>query len=152
MQRTRSVLIDATVGTILRNVSSINTSNSVNVIAGNRLTTRSITGGKSVVRPTLNVGGKGMFFIAGASVTQIILSISRVSKGSGIQVVVKQGLNYQTSSVVGSTLTLPADTLRSTHSLPISIPEGNSIFFDIVSIGSTFAGAGLTITVAHYTG
>ena len=153
MRRNRSVLIDATIGSILRNVSSINQSNSVNVIAGNRITTRSINSARTtLVKPALNIGGKGMFFISGAFVTQIILSVARASRGSDIKVIVKRGATYDTATIVGTELSIPQNSVSTTNNLAISVPVGEFLFFDVTAAGSIYAGAGLSITVAHYTG
>ena len=155
MPRTRSVLVDNVVGSIFRNVTTTQQATAANVIAGSRLTTRAISGGSSSLRPTLNVGRKGIFFINGALVTQLKLSLLTAPRGTPVLIQVKKGLTYASSENVGTPYEIPLSVFRSVtvnYNISVSLLPSESLFFDIVQTGSMTSGSGLTITVGFYSG
>lgn len=155
MPRTRSVLVDNTIGRIFRNVTAVSQATPANVIAGDKLVQRVINGGTSNLAVRNNIGGRGLFFISGGLVTQIRIGLKYASRGTPITVRVRRGTTYDTSSVI-DTYSVPAGGIRApateTFNVSISLSAGESLFFDITAVGTLFPGAGIQITVGFYTG
>jgi hypothetical protein len=153
MARVRSVLIDNTIGRIFRNTTSVGTATAANLIAGNKLESAAIIASKkAIVRPALNIGnGAGMYFAGGAIVNLFQLTVSTAPVGSSIVITAKLGLSYDTSAVVG-TYTLPALSNSYSYPVAVSVPVGQSLYFDINEAGSVKPGAGLGIRANFYRG
>jgi len=156
MPRTRSVLVDNTIGRIFRNVTTVAQASAASVIAGDRLTTRSIGSGQAaLIKIANNIGGKGLFFVTGASVTQLRVSLIRAPRGRDALIQVRKGLTYATSTTVGEPYAIPAGNVNvaatATYTVAITLAAGESLYFDVVQVGSMFAGTGLTVTVNLYT-
>jgi len=155
MARTRSVLIDNTLGRIFRNVQSTATANAANLIAGSKIESTGIISAKKVVaRVSNNIGnGKGLFFAGGALVTSITLTTATPPAGSGtgsaLITRVKVGSSYETAQSVGDySLTSRSATI----STVITVAVGHSVYFDIIQVGSIKPGIGFGVRLNFYRG
>lgn len=155
MPRTRSVLVDNTIGRIFRNVSTVSQATAASVIAGDKLAQRLLNGGTSNIRVQNNVGGRGLFFIGGALVTQLIFSNRFSSRGSPVVINVKKGTTYALATLIGNyeipPLTAQRQGSSATFAVSITLAAGESLFFDVVSVGNVFPGTGLSILAGFYT-
>lgn len=152
-RRTRSVLIDSTIGRIFTNVSSVTSAAPTSMIAGAKLTSRSIVQNKkATVTVSNNIGNTGLFFVGGALVTQIIMSVVKAPAGSSILIKVKVGATYATAVATGPEYALNQNTKSATHNVSITVPPGESLFVDITQRGALSPGAGLSLNFVHYAG
>jgi hypothetical protein len=71
--------------------------------------------------------------------------------GSSIIITLKTGLTYATSTSAGN-VSLSALTASATTATSISIAAGYTLYWDIIQVGSTRAGIGLSITAYYYIG
>lgn len=153
MARTRSVLVDNTIGRIFRNVVSVSQATAASVIAGAKLTTKSISGGRAVLKVQNNIGGKGIFMIGGGVVTQLIFKLTKAPRGSDAAIRVKKGTNYAEATTVGDyTIPQASSGVTQTYNVSITLAAGETLYFDIVQVGSITAGTGITLTVGFYAG
>lgn len=153
MARTRSVLVDNTIGRIFRNVSSVSQATAASVIAGAKLTTKSISGGRAVLKVRNNIGGNGIFMIGGGLVTQLIFKLTKAPRGSTVTMRVKKGTSYDTATTVAD-YTIPEGTksITQVYTVSITLAPGESLYFDIVEVGSIAPGTGITTTIGFYAG
>lgn len=157
MPRVRSVLVDNTIGSIFRNVATVSQATAENVIAGTRLSTRSITTGSSVnVVVRNNISSRGLQFLTGAVVTRLILLLATAPRGADVVVRMRKGMSYDTSTTVGdyslSHTSLIKKNLTQEYNVSVNLAVGESLFFDVISVGSLSPGAGLRITAGFYAG
>jgi len=152
-RRTRSILIDNTTGKIFTNITSASNANSSNLIAASlqKIGGFSISNSQSV-RITNNLGGKNGFnFSSAAVVTEVSINSVIAPKGSGIQINLKRGTTYATSTVVG-TYTLAELQTTSTAVTSITVASGDSFYIDITSVGTVIAGTGVSVRFKYYLG
>ena len=155
MARTRSVLIDNTLGRIFRNVTSSASGTAANLIAGSKIESAAITSGtRTVARPTNNIGnGKGIFFAGGALITSINLTARGAPVGyinaNSIVTRVKVGASYETAESVGD---YALQTKSITTSTAITVNAGHSVYFDIIQVGSIKPGTGFGVRLNFYRG
>lgn len=154
-RRTRSFLIDNTLGKVFTGVTGTADSTPDKLIAGTKLLVKSLATGKSVqVVPTKNlgVGTPGMYLSASNSlVTRIDLSVSQTATGNSIIVTLRKGTSYATSEVI-TDYELPALTTTIGFNTAINLTSAETLYFDIAQSGSTRRGAGLSIRASYYTG
>lgn len=150
MARTRSVLIDNTLGRIFRNVTSVSSASAANLIAGLKLESSAIAAARrTTARPTLNLGNSGIFFVGGGLINLVNLSAATAPAGQPIIVRLRVGVDYESSTensqyqLLGTTANFP---------VTITVPAGHSVFFDIVQVGSVKAGAGVGVRLSFYRG
>jgi hypothetical protein len=152
-RRTRSILVDSTTGKIFTNVTATGDANSSNLIAG----TLQKSGGFSIpnsqsARITNNLGGKNGFnFSTAGVVTEVSINSVIAPKGTGIQINLKRGTTYATSTVVG-TYTLAELQTTSTTVTSITVASGDSLYVDITSVGTVVAGTGVSVKFKYYLG
>lgn len=153
MARVRSVLIDNTIGRIFRNTTSVAAATAANLIAGNKLESSAIIASKkTTVRPALNIGnGSGMYFAGGALVNSFQLTAITAPVGSSVVVSVKLGANYADSVEVG-VYALPALSKSASYPVVVTVPVGQSLYFDINEAGSVKPGVGFGIRANFYRG
>jgi hypothetical protein len=151
-RRTRSILIDNTLGKIFTNIDTVTTDSS-KLIAGTKLQATTISSGsKTNVVVAKNLGtGVGVPFVNPALLTTIKLSVSTAPAGQPIIVAVKGGSSYANSSVL-TTVTLPVNTSTVTSSMSITIQSGQNIYLDVTQAGTTKPGTGLSVRLEYYTG
>lgn len=150
MARTRSVLIDNTLGRIFRNVTSVGSANAANLIAGLKLESAAIAAAKrTVARPTLNLGNNGIFFVGGALINLVSVSAATAPAGQPIIVRLRVGEDYA-SSTEHSQYQLSGRSEN--FPVTITVPQGHSVFFDIVQAGSVRTGAGVGVRLSFYRG
>lgn len=153
MPRTRSILIDNTVGKIFTNVGSSASTDSSKLIAGTKLQSYTYSASRSSTTVVArNIGiATGVPFPNNGLIASGTLSISSVPTGRAINVDVKVGSTYATSTVA-TTISLPINTFTATSNLAISIQSGQFLFFDVTQVGNIRPGAGLSIKLDYYTG
>jgi hypothetical protein len=154
------VLIDNSVGSIFRNVSTVAQATAANVIAGNKIVTRSISGSGNL-RVLNNIGNKGIFLLTGGLITQCLVSLKTQPINGEVTVRFRVGETYASSVQIGQLITVPARSASLgkqkipflvSQQVTAVVPPGNYVYVDVVSIGSGTPGAGLVATVALYTG
>jgi hypothetical protein len=160
MSRIRSVLIDNSVGSIFRNIRKVSQATAANVIAGNKLSTKSIKGSGNL-RVANNVGNKGIFLLTGGVITQCVVSLKTQPMSGTVTIRFRVGETYATSVQIGELMTVPwRSPLLGPQRVPYLevqnvttvVPPRHYVYVDVVTIGSVGAGNGLTATVALYTG
>jgi hypothetical protein len=156
-RRTRSLLIDASLGKIFAGASDSLSATAANLIGGSTL--------KSIQR---NFGTSGILakvtndvitrtpFPANAIITAVKVMVNTAPgsyqpTGSSIIITLKTGLTYATSTSVGD-VSLPALTTSATTATSISILAGYTLYWDIIQVGSIRPGIGLSITPYYYIG
>jgi hypothetical protein len=163
-RRTRSILMDTTLGKIFTGAADTSTATAANLIAGTTLrsTQRNFGISSTVVALKLNVI-TSLPFPANAFITSVKVKVNDMypinsasaircqPAGSSIIVTLKTGLTYETSTSAGN-VSLPALTTSATTVTSIVVVAGYTLYWDIIQIGSTRAGTGLSITPFYYIG
>jgi hypothetical protein len=153
MARTRSVIIDNTLGRIFRNTPSVSQATAANLIAGSKIESTSFAAGKKVVARVLNnIGtGKGLFFPSGGLITSVQLTAATAAFGSLLTLRLRVGVDYD-SSISIQEYQMPNFTKSATFSAAITVPIGQSVFFDITQVGSIKPGQGVGARLSFYRG
>jgi hypothetical protein len=152
--RTRSILIDNTLGKIFTGVANSGTTDVSKLIAGTKIQNKGVSApSKNNIVAATNIGdGKGVYFSADSLIVQVVLKASRAPKGRAVQVRLKKGSSGYDSSTTVDTYSLSADSTSATINTNISIAAGESVFADVVQGGSTSPGQGLSIAYNYYSG
>jgi hypothetical protein len=154
MPRTRSLLIDNTLGKIFTNTGTVQAADASKLIAGTKLVSASITSNKGIVaKVTNNLSGnpQGIRFVSGGLVTSVVISAAVASTGRAIAFTFKVGTSYETATTLG-TDQLNATVLRKTASVSWTIPAGSSIYVDITQVGNVKPGSGVGVQFSYYAG
>jgi hypothetical protein len=152
MARTRSLLIDNTIGKIFTNTSTVQAADASKLIAGTKLLTASVTTSRSTVaKITNNLSGNpiGIKFTTGGLVTGITLTAATAATGRTINFTFKVGPTYATSTVVGTNFLNIAQTSK-IEVVGWTVPVGNSIYIDITQVGNIKPGAGVGVQLRYY--
>lgn len=157
MPRVRSVLVDNTIGRIFRNTPTVTQATAVNIIAGSKIETRSLsTSARTVLKVQNNIVPRGILFVGGGVVTQVIMFLSAAPRGGTATIQIRKGLTYANSVVVGEasiTDIVPVSTnVTQTVNLSFNVDPGESVFCDVTSVGSISPGSGLRVTLGFYAG
>jgi hypothetical protein len=101
---------------------------------------------RQLVRPSNNIGkgGRGVYFPVDSTLTKIEIFAFGAPTGSPIRVRMKAGLTYANSNSIGI---YSLSTTLSITELDVNVIAGNSIFFDIIEVGSSKSGNGLGIRI-----
>jgi hypothetical protein len=152
--RTRSILIDNTLGKIFTGVANSGTTDVSKLIAGTKIQNKGVSApSKNNIVAATNIGdGKGVYFSADSLIVQVVLKASIAPKGRAAQVRLKKGSDGYSNSTVIDTYSLPANSVSATINTNISILAGQSVFADVVQGGSTTPGQGLSIAYNYYSG
>jgi hypothetical protein len=156
-RRTRSLLIDASLGKIFAGAADTASATAAHLVAGTRLKSILCKFGSRLFRASLkNDVITSVPFPDNAVITAVkimvnTLQASYMPTGCSIIVRLKTGLTYATSTSVGN-VSLPALTTSATTATSISIPAGYTLYWDIIQVGSAKAGTGLSITPFYYIG
>lgn len=154
-RRTRSFLVDNTLGKVFTGVTTIVEGSPDKLIAGTKLLTRTLASSAFVeIVPVKNLGpnAKGMYLSAnGALVTRIDLSVATTASIQPIIIVARKGTSYATSTIVG-TYSLSPRINTTGYITEIQLNSTESLFFDVTQVGSLIRGKGLTIRVSYYSG
>lgn len=159
-RRTRSMLVDNTIGKIYTNVSETSGATAANIIAGTALKSSTIQPIKSTTGAVTcvvanNLSGGGIAFATAGLLTRVTLSAVTAPKGQSIIVLLKTGsASYTSLTQVASVQlgTLATTATTTTAPFPINIAAGQYLYFDISQVGTGSPGAGLTIRVDYYLG
>jgi hypothetical protein len=153
-RRSRSVLIDATLGKIFINTDSVQSADPSKLIAGTKLL-NSIISSKpnNVVKITNNLSATpaGIRFPSGGLVTNFILSAAVAPVGRSIMLRIKVGTSYETSVLLDSRELESGVRLKA---IPVSwtVPTGQSLYVDITQVGNIKPGSGLNVQFNYYSG
>lgn len=153
-RRTRSMLVDASIGKIFTNTNEKTPTDPSKLIAGTKLQSTSIAANKKIVaRITNNLSGTptGLRFVSGALITSVAVSAALAPTGSGIGFTFKVGTSYETATTLG-TDELPAIGTRKVTTTSWTIPAGSSVYVDITQVGSTRPGNGVGVQFNYYAG
>jgi hypothetical protein len=154
MPRTRSLLIDNTLGKIFTNTDTTAAADASKLIAGTKLVSASIVANKSVIaKVTNNLSGnpQGVRFVSGGLVTAVIMSAATASTGRAIAFTFKVGTTYETATTLG-TDQLNVTVTRKNAAVAWTIPAGSSIYVDITQVGNVRPGAGVGVQFNFYAG
>lgn len=153
MPRTRSILIDNTLGKIFTNVGSSASTDSSKLIAGTKLQSYTYSAAsRSTTVVARNIGvTRGVPFPNNGLIVSGTLSVSSLATGRAIIVDIKVGSIYATSTVAG-TISLPINTVTALTNLAISVQSGQFLFFDVTQVGNIRPGTGLSIKLDYFTG
>ena len=156
-RRTRSLLIDASLAKIFSGAADSSSATAANLVAGSTL--RSIQRNFGTSGTTAKVQNNiitSVPFPSNVLITSVKVMVntspgSYQPTGSSIIITLKTGLTYATSTSVGN-VSLPALTTSATTATSISIAAGYTLYWDIIQVGSTRPGIGLSITPFYYIG
>jgi len=156
-RRTRSLLIDASLGKIFAGAADSSSATAANLIGGSTLKSiqRNYFTGNTLAKVTNDVATRTTF-PANAIITAVKVMVNTAPgsyqpTGSSIIVRLKTGLTYETSTSVGN-VSLPALTTSATTATSIVVVAGHTLYWDIIQVGSTRPGIGLSITPFYYIG
>ena len=158
-RRTRSLLIDSSLGKIFTGAADSSSATAVNLVAGTTLKSIQKNFGINTTLAALRQNViTSVPFPANVIITSVKVKIGHPTAtspwtpaGSSIIITLKTGLTYATSTSAGN-VSLPALTASATTATSISIAAGYTLYWDIIQVGSTRAGMGLSITLYYYIG
>ena len=157
-RRTRSILIDATLGKMFTGAADTSTATAANLIAGSTLKNIQLNYGTNVTNAKVVTNAfKNIAFPSNAIITSVKVMVdtknatAAQAAGSSIIITLRTGLTYATSTSVG-TVSLAASTTSQTTITSISIAADSILFADITQVGSTKAGRGLSYTPYYFIG
>jgi hypothetical protein len=152
-RRSRSILIDSTLGKIFTNTNSTVVTDPSKLIAGTKIRSSTVSASsKTTTAITNNMGtGVGIAFPTGGLITSVTLSVSSAATGRSIVVAIRVGSSYA-SSTVSTSVSLSTSTLKATSTVSVAVQEGQYVFLDITQVGSIKAGSGLSVRLDYYTG
>jgi hypothetical protein len=154
-RRTRSMLLDASLGKIFTNTNQIAPNDPSKLIAGTKLSSSTINSlpKGAIAKVTKNLSGNpsGIKFTSGGLVTAVIISAVSAPKGRGIIFQIRVGSTYETSTVI-DTEELEDSVKTKTVNVAWSIPAGNNLYVDIIQVGNIKAGATVSLQFNYYTG
>lgn len=157
-RRTRNFLIDNTTGTVYSGVSSSATATQDKIAAGIKPTfakTIISKSGSKVVRVTSN---KPIIFGREVLITSIRLSvadkkgklvISAAPQGNDIVVRLRKVNSSNVETIIG-TYSITQNTTSSQNGVSISVAATDSLFYDVIEIGTTKPGLGLSVTTGYF--
>jgi hypothetical protein len=152
-QRTRSILIDSTLGKIFTGVTDVASASASNLIAGAQRSTKTFaTAAATSARVAYNLsGGNGLYMGNNGILTNVSMTVATAPIGAAIIIVLKKGATYATSSVIG-TYNIPNGLSSSSNPVSISFLSTDYFFIDITQVGLTKPGNGLIIQLGYYAG
>lgn len=150
-RRTRSILVDSTIGKIFYNTSSTGTV--ANLIAGTKISNKGFTSGKkTILKITSNLSGSllGLQFPGDSLVTEVKITLATAPTGQAVILKVRTGPTSD-NTTDAATFTIPIGSKTLTIPTSISVSAGEGIFIDVLQIGTgTSAGKGLNVTFYYY--
>lgn len=150
MARVRNFLIDNTIGKVFTNVQNVSAANASNIIAGTKLQSKIISSTAStVMRITKMLGNTGIYFPSDSLVTTAVIKLSKAATASGTSIGIKVGTSYTTATLINTT-SISANAANTTITLNSTVPAGQYMYIDILSVPSAGAGLGFNITVNFY--
>jgi len=151
MARTRSILIDNTIGRIFSAVDKSTNATAKSLIAGAVQQNRILSQGPSaVVIAAVNLGKGVSLGPAGAVVNSIVTKLGSAAKAASVLITVKTGTAYATATTV-TTITIPANTLTVTYSTSFSVVANGYIYLDVAYSGApTTKAVGLSTTINYF--
>lgn len=155
MARSRSILIDNSLGRVFSGVAKTSDAQNSNVIGGSVPQVKSITAASktAVVANTFNIAAKVTGLSLGANggqVTTTKVVMAKAHEVGTLNVIVKVGATYATSVEV-VTIALATRTLSASSNTVFVIPAGQTIFIDTQYVGvPTKKATGLTVSFNHY--
>jgi hypothetical protein len=154
-QRTRSILIDNTLGKIFTGVDTVANALANNLIAGTQVASKGVSSpSTTTVTVTKNLGGgSGIYFPHLGIITSVVMTAATASTGTAIVIALKKSStsDYNSATQV-ATFTLPAGSKISTTSCSLTFAAGSYYFVDVTQVGSTKPGNGLSVQFQHYMG
>lgn len=148
MARTRTLLVDNTLGKIFTNVQNVSGANATNLIAGTKLQAKAVSSA-AAVRVAKNLGVTGIYFPTETYVTTAVLLFTKPPTNGGTTIVLRKGANYDASTII-STTAITANTVRTTVTLNTTVSAGQSIYVDVTTAAAINSGIGLKITANYY--
>lgn len=163
-RRTRSVLIDGFLGKIFTSVTDSAVVDASKVIAAPTLKTYQWSPATATTTTilALNIAqATGITFPQGAILASVTLTAVTAPTTyfpgiAGISIQIKKGTSYATSTIVGTFSLLSGSTSQTypltsaVYGSAITLAAGNSIFVDIVKVGSVTPGAGFGFKLGYY--
>jgi len=154
-RRARSILVDATLGKIFTNTTSVQAADASKLIAGTKIASANIASVPRTAPAKIvnNLAGtaSGIRLASGGLVTNAVITTADAPVGRSIAINIKMGTSYQTATVVSSQELQPGIRSR-TVSLGLTVPAGNSLYVDVTQVGSVKPGIGLGIQFNYYAG
>lgn len=153
-RRSRSLLIDTTIGKIFTNTPSIQAADASKLIAGTKIASASISTSRgTTAKITKNLSGNafGIRFPSGGLITSVTITASVAPVGRSIIIVVKAGTTYD-NSVQIFTDELASTFTRRVVPVALTIPIGSNVYVDITQVGIAKPGAGVGIQFSYYAG
>lgn len=155
MARSRSILLDNSLGRVFSGVAKTSDAQNSNVIGGSVPRVKSIAAATktATVIDKLNISSKitGLSLgDNGGQVTAVKVVVVKPPLGAMLVVKIRVGTTYDTSVEV-DTVTLLSRALTSSSTVVFTVPAGHTIFADTKYTGVPSArAAGMTISFNHY--
>jgi len=150
MPRTRSLLMDNTIGKIYTNVGATSEVNSSKLIAGTSLKSYLISS-KVSTKVASNLSGTGFPFTSNGLIQSVSLSVDTAPTGSSIVVALKKGTAYANSTTIATANIASGQKLGNT-SVGVSVSSGEFIFYDVTQVGSLSSGGKLSLRLDYFLG
>ena len=152
-RRTRSILVDNTLGKIFTNTDVVTTTDASKLIAGTKIQSSTISASsKTTAIVAKNIGtGVGIPFANNGLITNVTLSATSACAGQSIIVAIKVGSTYNTSTTA-TTVSLPVNSYSASTAASVSVQAGQNVYLDITQVGTTKPGVGLSVRLDYYTG
>lgn len=153
-RRTRTFLLDNTLGKIFTNVQSITDAGADKLIAGTKLLVKRVSAGAKVQAiPTINLGG-GMGILLSpnaALLTQVELRLTTTTAGQSLIIELRKGVSLADSVGLG-TFELDIGVRSAVYAVAHQIQPSEYLYVNIIQSGSVRRGAGLSVQLSYYAG
>lgn len=153
-RRTRSFLIDNTVGKIFTNVQTTSGAGADKLIAGTKLLVRTIAAAARIQAvPTLNLGGGLGILLSpnNAILTRIDIGAATAPGGQPLIISARIGTSFA-SSVEFGTYELPMNIKSAGYVVAKQFQPGEYLYVNILQTGTTRRAAGLSVRFSYYAG
>ncbi len=102
---------------------------------------------------TNNLSGKaeGLRFISGAVITSTTVSLTTATLGQSLKFDIRVGTSYDTSTIILSDELLPSVKTKLLTTV-ISVPSNNSLYVDIIQVGTINTGRGFGLQFTYFAG
>jgi hypothetical protein len=159
MPRVRSIILDNSLGRVFSGVAKTTQAGNANVIGGAVQQSKAITSKSKTtsIINTYNIVASNAGLMIAANGGQVVSTRAITNKAhdgvnANLNIVIRVGLVYATSTVV-ATISLAPKTTSGTSDLAFTVPPGHYIYVDTLYVGTgtpTARAVGLTVTFNFY--
>lgn len=151
-RRTRSFLVDNTLGKIFTGVKTTSEGTPDKLIAGTKLSVKTLAGlPKAIVVPLQTLSGEVWFGANGALITRVEILVNSAPIGQPLIIGLRRGLRTDPAGQVQfATHSLAENSRYASHTVAHQIPAGQGMWVSVIQSGTFRRAVGLTVRFSYY--